>query len=273
MIQMDASCYPWVLDEIWYLHLAIDDSTGTVVGAYFDRKETLNAYYHVFYQILKNYGIPAMFYTDRRTLFEYKRKNNAFDNDDTYTQFSYACKNLGINIKTTSVAQAKGRIERMNQTFQSRLPIELRRACITNIEDANNFLNSYLQKFNVPFSLPLNTIKSVCEEQPTDEKINHTLAVLSERKIDSGHCIKYKNKFYLPVSKKGTPVYLKRNSTCLVIKSFNGQLYRNIVDQLYVLEEVPAHQRISQEFNIERIPVTTRKKYILPLDHRWISNV
>ncbi|MFR1450123.1 MAG: hypothetical protein ACLSSU_09310 [Beduini sp.] len=68
-----------------------------------------------------------MFYTDRRTIFEYKRKNNAFDDEDTFTQFSYACHNLGVDIKTTSIAQAKGGIERMNQTFQSRLPIELRR--------------------------------------------------------------------------------------------------------------------------------------------------
>ena len=80
------------------------------------------------------YYILRLLYTDRRTVFEYKRKNNAFDDDDTFTQFSYACHNLGIDIKTTSIAQAKGRIERLNQTFQSRLPIELRRKKITTIE-------------------------------------------------------------------------------------------------------------------------------------------
>ena len=143
MIQMDASCYMWVNGKIWHLHLAIDDATGEVVGAYFDVQETLNGYYNVLFQILLNYGIPAIFYTDRRTVFEYKRKNNAFDDDDTFTQFSYACHNLGVDIKTTSVAQAKGRIERLNQTFQSRLPIELKRAQITTIEQANEFLKSY----------------------------------------------------------------------------------------------------------------------------------
>ena len=58
------------------------------------------------YQILINYGIPAMFYTDRRTVFEYKRKDRSSDAEDTFTQFSYACHNLGIEIKTTSVPQA-----------------------------------------------------------------------------------------------------------------------------------------------------------------------
>ena len=70
-------------------HLAVDDATGEVVGAYFDNQETLKGYYNVFYQILTNYGIPAMFYTDRRTVFEYKRKNNAFDDEDTFTPVSY----------------------------------------------------------------------------------------------------------------------------------------------------------------------------------------
>ena len=114
----------------------------------------------VLYQILINHGIPAMFYTDRRTVFEYKRKDKPSDAEDTFTQFSYACHNLGIKIKTTSVPQAKGRVERLNQTLQSRLPVELRHAHITNIEEANVFLNSYIKKYNNQFALRLNSTKS-----------------------------------------------------------------------------------------------------------------
>lgn len=145
MIQMDASSFHWIDKELWHLHVAIDDADGKIVGAYFDYQETLKGYYNVLYQILTNHGIPALFYTDRRTVFEYKRKDRAFDDEDTFTQFSYACHNLGIDIKTTSVPQAKGRVERLNQTLQSRLPVELKYARITNIEDANKFLNSYIK--------------------------------------------------------------------------------------------------------------------------------
>ena len=91
MLQMDASLHPWFGEEKSQLHIAIDDSTGTIVGAYFDQQETLNGYYHVFHQILTHYGIPAMFYTDRRTVFEYKRKCKDKVEKDTFTQFSYAC--------------------------------------------------------------------------------------------------------------------------------------------------------------------------------------
>ena len=52
MIQMDASSFEWVKNQIWHLHLAVDDATGKVVGAYFDQQETLNGYYNVLYQIL-----------------------------------------------------------------------------------------------------------------------------------------------------------------------------------------------------------------------------
>ncbi len=269
MIQMDASSFFWVKDQLWHLHVAIDDATGEVVGAYFDTQETLNGYYNVFYQILTNYGIPAMFYTDKRTVFEYKRKNSAFDDEDTFTQFSYACHTLGVDIKTTSVAQAKGRVERLNQTLQSRLPVELRRANIDNIEDANEFLKSYLKKFNDKFALHLNSTKSVFETQPSIDKINQTLAILSPRKVDSGHSIKYHKKIYIPVTENGTPFYVKNKMDCMVIEAFDGNLYVNILDNLYLMKEVPEHEAYSKEFDGEIKEKKEKKKYIPPMDHPW----
>ena len=269
MIQMDASSLFWINDVLWHLHLAIDDATNTVVGAYFDTQETLNGYYHVFYQILTDYGIPAMFYVDRRTVFEYKRKNNAFDDEDTFTQFSYACHQLGVEIKATSVPEAKGRIERLNQTFQSRLPVELRRAGIASIEDANEFLVSYLKKFNKQFALHLNTTKSVFETQPSAVLINQTLSVISERKVSSGHTIKFLNKYYFPKTSTNSPVYLKEGSTCLVIQAFDKKLYGNILDQIYILDEVPLHEIVSKNFDEPVKPKNERKRYIPPLSHPW----
>ena len=46
MIQMDASVYTWFADVKVYLHLAVDDSTGSIVGAYFAPEET-QRYYNV----------------------------------------------------------------------------------------------------------------------------------------------------------------------------------------------------------------------------------
>ena len=170
--QMDASPYLWFGTEKTTLHIAVDDATGRITGAYFDSQETLNGYYHVFDKILHNYGIPYKFFTDRRTVFTYKRKENADIKEDTCTQFAYACKQLGTEIEYSSIPQAKGRVERIFETLQSRLPIELRLAGVASIEKANEFLDSYINKFNAKFGLPVNSIKSAFEIQPSDEQIN-----------------------------------------------------------------------------------------------------
>lgn len=85
MIQMDASLEVWFGSTKTQLHLAVDDATGCIVGAYFDTQETLKGYYNVFHQILTNHGIPHLFYTDRRTVFEYKSKKSPSIEEDTFT--------------------------------------------------------------------------------------------------------------------------------------------------------------------------------------------
>ncbi|MDI9495942.1 MAG: ISNCY family transposase [Bacillota bacterium] len=153
MLQMDASLHHWFGETKTQLQIAVDDATGAILGAYFDEQGTLNGYYHVLHQILSNYGIPYQFFTDNRTVFEYKKKHVTDIEKDTFTQFGYTCKQLGIDIRTSSVAQAKGRVERMFGTLQSRLPVELRLACVSSIEEANEFLNSYIKKFNKQFAV------------------------------------------------------------------------------------------------------------------------
>lgn len=73
-IQTDACIHLWFGNTKTALHAAIDDSTGHVVAAYFDNQETLKGYYNIYYQILTKYGIPYLFKTDKRTVFEYKKK-------------------------------------------------------------------------------------------------------------------------------------------------------------------------------------------------------
>ena len=191
------------------------------------------------------------------------------DEDDTFTQFSYACNQLGIEIKTTSVAQAKGRVERMNQTLQSRLPIELRRAHITTIEQANEFLKSYLKKFNAQFSLQINSSKSVYDTQPSDEQIDRTLAVISERVIDKGHCAKYKNNYYIPVDASGNKQFFIPKTKCLMIESFQGNLYMTINDHVFIAQKILKHQQFSSNFDQVKAEPKERKKYIPPMTHPW----
>ena len=270
LLQMDATPYEWVPGQIWHLHLAIDDASGVVTGAWFDTQETLNGYYHVFEQILTDYGIPYKFLTDKRTVFTYKKKGALSDDKDTYTQFAYACKQLGIQLESSSIPQAKGRIERLNQTLQSRLPIEFRLAGVTDINNANEFLYHYIKEFNEKFSLPCNGIKSVFEKQPSKEKINLTLAVLTERTVDAGHAIQFEKKFYKMVDNKGMQTHYRKGTKVMLIKAFDRSLFACVNDKdIYALEEIPPHEHKSKDLDSDYKQPEPRKPYIPPMNHPW----
>lgn len=271
MIQADASEYIWFGQHITYLHTAIDDSTGNIVGAYFDFQETLNGYYHTLEKVLVDYGAPAMWYTDNRTVFIYRKSGSNNIEKDTSTQFGYACKQLGIEIKTTSVSQAKGKVERLFGTLQSRLPIEMRLAGVKTIKEANAFLDNYIPKFNKQFALESNCTNSVFE-RIDKEKINYTLAIISDRKIDSGHCIKYHNKYYKLLDKNGHQKYYKKGTDVMVVKTFDDKLYANINGTNFALQEVAKHEVVSKRHDSEikhKLSKKPRKQYIPPQEHPW----
>lgn len=271
IIEQDGSIHMWFGGIKTCLHLAIDKATSTIVGAFFDKQETLNGYYHVFYQILTNYGIPYKFLTDNRTVFNYMSLNpdKRTSDKDVLTQYGYACKQLGVDLKTTSVSQAKGLIERTNGTFQGRLVQELRLNNITTIEDANDYLiNVFVPYFNKKFALDYKKFKSSFEKSPSKEKINYTLSVLTPRKIDNGNSIKYQNKYYQPYLNGELKCFMPKTEV-LVIKAFNGDLLVTIDNQVYELNELSRNERFSKEFNELPQLKDERKKYIPPMSHSW----
>ena len=272
MIQMDASVHLWFGETKVHLHAAIDDATGSIVGACFDTQETLNGYYHVFLQILTNYGIPYLFYTDRRTVFTYKKKNSPKLENDTFTQFAYACKQLGVALKTTSVPQAKGRIERLFKTLQSRLPVELRLAGVHPLEQANEFLKSYIKKFNAQFALPFHPTTSVFETQPSEEEIDLFLSVLTPRVVDAGHSIRFNKQRYRMLDESGLHTNYRKGTKVLVIHTLSGRLFCSVGERIYALEEIPLHEEISRNFNTEKQLTETyrpKKQKIPPMNHPW----
>lgn len=270
LIEQDGSIHEWFGGFKTCLHLAIDKATSTIVGAYFDKQETLNGYYNVFHQILINYGIPYKFLTDNRTVFNYMSLNpdKRTSDKDVLTQYGYACKQLGVELETTSVSQAKGLIERTNGTFQGRLVSELRLNNITTIDKANKYLiDVFLPYFNNRFALDYKKFESVFEQAPVEEKINYTLAVLTPRKIDNGNSIKYQNKYYQPYLNNQLKCFIPKTD-CLVIKAFNGDLLVTIDEQVLELKELSRNERFSKEF--DEVPLTKeKKKYIPPMTHPW----
>ena len=100
LLQTDASLHRWFGEEFpkATLHGSVDDSTGMVMGLFFDREETLWGYYNMLRQILLKYGIPEAFYADNRSIFDFRKnqeKNQSIDRN-VHIHFRRCCNQLGI---------------------------------------------------------------------------------------------------------------------------------------------------------------------------------
>lgn len=274
LIEMDASSLNWYGESITHLHLAIDNSTGTVVGGYFDYQETLFGYYSVFKQILVNYGIPMVFKTDRRTVFTYNSCKMKKESKDVLTQFGYACHILGTELQVTSVPQNKGMIERLNGSFQGRLRAELFFNHITTIEEANNYLiNIFIPNYNKRF-VKIQS-KSVFESIPKETNIDNVLAIISHRKIDTGHSFSFNSKHYVPCSGEEV-VCFRKGTDVMVIYTYDKRLILSINDNIYSLKEVSIKEEFSKVFddNIQVEKNNSRKivNRVPAADHPWRSS-
>lgn len=269
-VEMDASIHKWFGDGKSALHLAVDHASGNVLAAWFEKQESLKGYYQLLWMILTTYGIPMMFFTDNRTVFNYNRSNLKKDSSDVLTQFGYACKQLGIEIRTSSVSQAKGLVERDNGTFQDRLVNELKKKKIISIEDANEYLVSvFVPDFNRRFGRNIRQFTSVMEEAPSREKINVILSVLSPRKFDNGSAIKYENHYYQAYDENSRLVCFKPKQECLVARAFDGNLYVTVGEFVYKLVELRRNASTSPEIDPAPEKPEEKKNPIPPMNHPW----
>ena len=125
-----------------------------------------------------------------------------------------------------------------------------------------------MPKFNAKFALDCKKFESVYETSPSEEKINYTLAILSPRKIDNGNSIKYKNQYYQPYENNQLKCF-KPKTECLVIKSFNGDLFVTVDEKIYELRELESHEKVSKEFDNADLKLVEKAKYVPPMSHPW----
>ena len=57
------------------------------------------------------------------------------------------------------------------------------------------------------------------------DKITPFLAVLTPRKIDAGHCIRFRNKYYAPTDEQGCRADFYKGTAAIVIRTLSGKLY------------------------------------------------
>ena len=155
MLQADGTPFDWFGNgEKYSLHGFIDDATGKITGLYMCKNECLLGYLEVLRQTLENFGIPISLYPDKYSVFFPPKKvddhvtieEQLNGREKGVTQFGRIVEELGIEMFPASSPQAKGRIERLWETLQSRLVTEFRINNIKSIDEANKFLILKLPK-------------------------------------------------------------------------------------------------------------------------------
>ena len=152
MIQIDGSPHDWFEGRGDYCTLLvfIDDATGQLTQLHFAPTETTLDYMRVLHQHIVAYGVPAALYSDKHSIFRINAKEAA---PEAETQFARAARELGIESIHAHSPQAKGRVERANQTLQDRLVKEMRLAGINSMDEANAWLPGYIADHNHRFAI------------------------------------------------------------------------------------------------------------------------
>ena len=214
MLQADGTPFDWFGDERkYYLHGFIDDATGKITGLYMCKNECLLGYLEVLRQTLENYGIPVSLYPDKYSVFFPPKKVNDHitieeqlnGREKGITQFGRIVEELGIEMFPASSPQAKGRIERLWETLQSRLTTEFRINNIKTIDEANIFLISYIEKYNSKFAIEASSKKSVFLKLPKRYNLDELLCVRFERSIDNAGVFSINNSKFQIIDKSLPP--------------------------------------------------------------------
>jgi hypothetical protein len=213
LIQIDGSPHDWFEGRAprCTLIVFIDDATGQLLNLHFAPTETTWAYLRTLRGSLERYGRPLAIYSDRHSIFQAPRALNRRGQ----TQFSRALQELDIELILATSPQAKGRVERANQTLQRRLLRELRLRSISSIDEANHYLPQFLEDHNARFArTPRSDLDA--HRPVTADDLDHILCIRFERQLSKDHTLQVDRTIYLiddPRARYRLPVTVRNAKT------------------------------------------------------------
>lgn len=274
-VQMDACNKMWFGCIPSFLHLAVDKATKKVLFGWFEYEEITRGYFVVLFNLIINYGIPNKIKADNRSTFS---ANNAKDKEKKrfMTQFGKVCERLNITLHTTSVPTSKSNVERENETFKNRLIAELRYENITNIDDANTYLNEvFIPDINKKFSFVIDKETSLMRENTYT--IDELKIIISERKekiIDNASCISYNKKYYIPIDlNNGEIVNFQKGTKCTLIIDYDGEYIGEIENKYYKMLELEDRSSVMEKESEIKTQKKEHHKIVKPKNHPWRKNM
>jgi transposase len=269
MQQFDGSYHHWLEDRGGEscLLLSVDDATGEITHAKFDHNEGVVAVFMFWLEYFEQQGLPISIYLDKFSTYKINHPS-AVDNKELMTQFQRAMGQVGVNPITAHSPEAKGRVERIFHTLQDRLVKEMRLAGISTVEAANEFLKTYIPKFNKQFAVvsreQADLHRKVSREMK--KKLPHIFSIQSKRKVQNDYTVLFETQFFQLEEKQSTTVFKK--DTVIVEKHLNGEIKISLKGKHLNYQVLP--ERPKKQKDIPLAALTTQKApWTPPADHPW----
>jgi hypothetical protein len=261
MIQLDGSPHDWFEGRgpKCTLLVFIDDATSRIVWLEFAKSESTEALMKATKKYMQKFGRPVSFYVDFGGVFSVNTNN---PNRDKITQFERACKELGIEIIHAHSPQAKGRVERANQTLQDRLVKELRLAGISTMDEANVFVQTgYIEKHNAKFAVQAtNPIDAHRSSKKFD--LDKIFCMRETRMLQNDFVVVYKTRLFQLTQQQSTIIRPKNIIT--INEHLDGKIRLSIrKTQLHFTEIIHRQEK--------QVLVRELKHYKPAATHPWRS--
>ena len=279
LVQIDGSPFAWFEDRApaCTLLVFIDDATGRLLELLFTPAESTFSYFEAAEHYFRRMGKPLAFYSDKLSVFHINQAQTL--SGTGLTQFGRAMKQLDIEVICANTPQAKGRVERANQTLQNRLPKEMRLRGISTLAEGNAYLPEFIVTFDEHFAVAPRDPEDAHRPLLLKDNLAQILTVQETRVLSKNLTLQYHNAIYQIQTSR--PTYALRNVRVIVCENQHGEIaidykgkpldytvHRQAVHQAEVVSSKQLAMKLD-ELTASAKPARKRKPYIPPSDHPW----
>ena len=198
LVQMDGSTHAWFGPELPHavLFVMIDDASSQVFARFYATEDTATAF-DLFGRYTQQSGLPLALYVDCDSIYRIndepaRQKARESGRKEPLTQFGRAMAQLSVGMIFAGSPQAKGRVERVNRTFQDRLVKELALFGITTIDAANRYLEkTFLKSINALIRRTPASGANVHQPLPRHVQLEDIVCVAETRTVGQDWCVRW----------------------------------------------------------------------------------
>ena len=264
LVQIDGSHHDWFEGRgpICVFMGYIDDATNTVYGRFYDYEGTMPAMDSM-KRYIKQYGIPKSIYLDKHTAYKSWAEptiEEQLNDQKPMSHFEKSLDELAIEVIHANSPQAKGRVERLFKTLQDRLVREMRLLEIKSVDEANEFLTTYLPKYNKRFKKQAASEADLHRPALHSRELARILCIKEDRTVKNDFTIAYNGTLYqIEQATRAKKVTVEERLDGTLHITYKGQdlRYREITKK--PIKGAPEAPLLLQE----------KKQWTPPADHPW----